>query len=374
MDEQRQALCYQIAVAGRGVSEVCREFGVSRKTAYKWLRAYRRDPAAVLNDRSRRPLHSPARTASATETSILLLRDKHHYGARKIHVLLERAGLTAPSIRTVTAVLGRHGRIARADEPSLQRSATCQRYEHERPNCLWQMDHKGPLEIARMRHHPLTVIDDHSRFCLCFEPLPDLTLSCAWPVLWELFAQYGLPDAILSDGAYASDRHGVSEFDQRLIRLGIRPIHGRAYHPQTQGKVERLHGTLDWELLNFNARRDCMSHFLADCDQWRRTYNLLRPHEALNDQPPISRYRRSTILRPDQLPQIEYTSGSVLRKVSQVGDIHYARVRIMLSKSLAAQFVRIEDDEAEVRVYYAWKLLRVIHHDQMRGRGHNQIT
>lgn len=231
---------------------------------------------------------------------------------------------------------------------------------------------------SRVRYHPLTILDDHSRFCLCFEPLGEKTLETAWPVIWRVFGEFGLPDAILSDGAFASDRHGVSVFDQRLLRLDIKPIHGRAYHPQTQGKVERLHGTLDYELLDFNARRDTLEHFLADRDVWRRTYNLLRPHESLDDQPPIARYRRSTIARPncamDDLPEIVYPPGSVLRRVSQVGDIHYARVRIALSRSIAHQPVRIEDGQSEVKVYYGPKLLRVIHHDQLVGRRHNQVT
>lgn len=285
-------------------------------------------------------------------------------------------------MRTVTAVLGRHGRLQDKTPVKPPSDPAPGRFEREQPNSLWQMDHKGPVEMGvghtRVRHHPLTVLDDHSRFCLCFEPLPDKTLETAWPVLWRVFGEFGLPEAILSDRAFASDRHGVSVFDQRLIRLGIKPIHGRAYHPQTQGKVERLHGTLDYEFIDFNARRDNLEHFLADRDVWRRTYNLIRPHESLGDEPPIGRYRRSTTPRPacgmDDLPEMVYPAGSVLRRVSQVGDIHYARVRLALSRSLARQQVRVEDGETEVKVYYGPKLLRVIHHDQLVGRRHNQVT
>jgi transposase len=378
MDEQRQALCYRIAVSGRGVSAVCREMGVSRKTAYKWLKVYRQAPGCSLADRSRRPHRSPGRTASAVEAEVLALRDAHRWGARKIRKVLQRGGdETVPSSRTVTAVLRRHGRIETVRSPDGQEPAT-RRFEHGSPNALWQLDHKGPLEIARLRHHPLTVVDDHSRFCLCFEPLADLTLASTWPVLWDLFGEYGLPEAILSDGAFAARRDGtgggVSDFDQRLLRLGIRPVHGRAYHPQAQGKVERLHATIEWELLGFNARRDAMNHFLADRDRWRRTYNLLRPHESLDDQPPISRYRRSPIPRPDTLPEIVYPPGTLLRRVSQVGDIRYHRVRIALSRSLARQCVRIEERPHEVAVYYANRLLRVIAHDQLTGRRPNQVT
>ena len=372
---QRQVLCQQIVGQGRSVSVVCREMGISRKTAYKWLKVYRASPGTLLSDRSRRPRASPTRTDAAIEQQVLALRDRHRWGARKIWHVLRQRGVEPPSPRTLTAVLRRHGRIERASASPAEEAP--QRFERSLPNALWQMDHKGPLEIARQRHHPLTVLDDHSRFCLCFEPLSDLTLASAWPVLWELFNEYGLPEALLCDGAFAA-RHdgggGVSELDQRLIRLGIRPIHGRPYHPQTQGKVERLHGTLQRELLSFDARRDNLDHFCQDRDRWQRTYNLLRPHESLGDRPPISRYRRSTRMRPPALPPIEYPAGSVLRRVSQVGDIHYHRVRISLSRSLQGQLVRIDQREEEVAVYYAWKLLRVIGHEQLTGRRHNQVT
>ncbi len=372
---QRQVLCEQIVGQGRCVSAVCREMGVSRKTAYKWLKLYRGDPGRSLADRSRRPRSSPARTDASIEQQVLTLRDRHRWGARKIWHVLQQRGLTTPSPRTLTAVLARHGRIERSALPPADEAT--ERFERSTPNALWQMDHKGPIEIARQRHHPLTVVDDHSRFCLCFEPLADVTLATAWPVLWDLFNEYGLPEALLCDGAFAA-RHdgggGVSELDQRLIRLGIQPIHGRAYHPQTQGKVERLHGTAQRELIDFDARRDNMDHFCHDRDRWQRTYNLLRPHESLGDRPPISRYQRSTRRRPSALPEIDYPQGAVLRRVSQVGDIHYRGVRISVSRSLRRQFVRIDDRDDEVAVYYAWKLLRVISHAQLIGRGHNQVT
>jgi transposase InsO family protein len=306
---------------------------------------------------------------------VLALRDAHRWGGRKIWRVLSRQGQATPSPRTVTAVLTRHGRIERWEDETPE--PTTLRFERSLPNALWQMDHKGPLEIARRRHHPLTVLDDHSRFCLCFTPLADLTLGTAWPVLWDLFGEYGLPEALLSDGAFAA-RHeaggGVSELDQRLIRLGVRPIHGRPYHPQTQGKVERLHGTLERELLNFGVRSDSLDHFGQDRDRWRQTYNLLRPHESLGDCPPISRYRKSPRTRPATLPEIQYPPDALLRRVSQVGDIRYRQVRISLSRSLHGQWVRIEEREDEVAVYYAWKLLRVIGHDQLSGRGLNQVT
>ena len=116
----------------------------------------------------------------------------------------------------------------------------------------------------------------------------------AWTILWDAFGDAGLPEQLLSDNAFStmgtSRPAGISWFDARLIRLGIRPSHGRAYHPQTQGKVERMHGSSVRELINFNARRDSPEHFRQDCNRWRSTYNNIRPHEALDDQTPASRW------------------------------------------------------------------------------------
>lgn len=310
VDAQRHAFCHRIVdQRQRPVSVVCREFGVSRKTAYKWMRIYRRDPLASLADRSRRPAASPGRTAEAAERAVLAVRDEHGWGGRK---------------------------------------------------------------IVRRRYHPFTVQDDHSRFCLCFEPLADTSIASYWPVLWDVFDAFGLPDQILCDGAFAAHGLGLSELEARLIRLGVRPLHGRPYHPQTQGKVERLHGTISHELFRFRARTAQMDHFLADRDRWLATYNYVRPHESLGDRPPVSRWRRSLRRRPAMLPEIVYDDNAVLRKVSQVGDIHFARVRIGVARSLAGQYVRIEEREHEIGVFYAWKELRTIARDQLAGRGHNE--
>jgi transposase InsO family protein len=318
---------------------------------------------------------SPLRTPEASERAVLAVRDEHGWGGRKIHrVLADAARATGamppPSPRTISAILKRHGRSdpARRPEPA----SPPQFFERPAPNELWQLDHMGPREIARRRYHPFTVQDDHSRFCLCFEPMADMSLATCWPVLWDVFGTFGLPEQILCDGAFAARGLGLSELDARLIRLGIRPLHGRPYHPQTQGKVERLHGTAERELFRFRARTDRMDHFIEDRDRWLATYNYVRPHESLGDRPPVSRWRRSHRRRPATLPEISYDRDAVLRKVSQVGGIHFHRVRIAVARSLAGQYVRVEEREHEIGVFYAWKELRTIARDRLVGRGPNE--
>jgi len=169
----------------------------------------------------------------------------------------------------------------------------------------------------------------------------------------------GLPDAILCDNAFSAPI-GLSWFDEKLVRLGIRPLHGRPYHPQTQGKIERFNGTAQRELIDFGARRDNVEHFNADADRWRMTYNTLRPHESLADAPPITRWQQSRRLRPAALPPVVYPPHAILRKVTQVGDVYYAGTRILVGRSLARQQVRIIAGEHDIAIYYCSHLLRVI--------------
>lgn len=373
----RQSLCHRVVHAGLSVVDAAREAGVSRKTLYKYLKRYKANPLDSLADLSRRPHRSRRRVDDALEERVIQLRDQYGWGARKLHAVLRGQHPREPlcSARTITAILNRHQRIAGPTPvPGVDRSAVV-RFEHDRPNALWQVDHKGPVEIARRKHHLWTMLDDHSRFCLGLEPMSYKSLAFTWPALWECFAEHGLPEAILADGAFADRGAGLSLWDVRLIRLGIRPIHGRPYHPQTQGKVERLHGTIARELLDdefHRTRRDSMRHFLADRDRWRNIYNLMRPHEALDDQPPITRYVPSTRRRPDAIPEMHYASGAMTRRASQVGDITYHRTRIAVGRGLARELVELIERERDLEVRFGPHLVRVIPIESLAGRRLNE--
>jgi transposase InsO family protein len=375
VSEQRVVLVQRVLLLGRPVAAVAREFGVSRKTACKWLARYRADPAAPLADRSRRPHRSPGRTDASIEDAVLAVRAAHRWGPRKIHRVLRdqrRRVEGLPSIRTVAAILARRGCVGPARPADGADPSASQPFERAAPNELWQVDHKGPVEVARRRVTPLSVLDDHSRYLLRFQPVTDVTMATAWAVLWELFGEVGLPASLLCDNAFggacrAAAGTGLSWFDARLVRLGIAPVHGRPYHPQTQGKVERLHGTAQRELIDFDARRDRLDHFAADCARWRMTYNALRPHEALGDLPPAVRWRPSDRPRPPTLPEVTYPSGSITRRVSHAGDVRYRNARVLVGRGLAGEIVRVEERDRDVAVYYAWKLVRVIRHDLLGG-------
>jgi len=409
MSEQRLALIHRIVTLKQSVGEAALAFGVSRKTVHKWLARFRRQES--LADRSRRPGRSPGKTSDPLEAEVLNIRQRFNWGPRKIHRILcdqhqgaddtpmpdaaasnsslarQKASgsssaasgdsvasaspkVTTPCLRTVARILSRNGCVG-SIPPEV--CAPPQFFERKAPNQLWQLDHKGPIEVARQRVWPLSVLDDYSRYCLCFRRTCDTSHQTTWQLLWELFGRYGLPESILCDNAFSASV-GLSWFDARLVRLTIDPIHGRSYHPQTQGKVERFNGTADRELLDFGARRDRFENFDEDAERFRTIYNTIRPHEALGDLPPITRWKASTRARPAQIPEVIYPSGSVLRKVSQVGDIHYRDARILVGRALSRQYVRIEEREHDVQVYYSWKLVRVIPHDKLGVRSRkNQL-
>lgn len=364
VSDLRLVFVHQVLTLKRPLSDVCREHGISRKTGYKWLRRFQKQPDQPLVDRSRRPQKSPRRTAEQLADRILQVRQQFGWGARKIRAYLRDQGCDMPSVQTVHAALVRRGQVPRAAQPELPPL----HFERSTPHQLWQCDHKGPLEVERRKIHPFTVLDDHSRYLVALRPCTDTTVAAAFAVLWEAFAECGLPEAILCDNAFGTTHESprtLSWFDCQLIRLGIRPIHGRPYHPQTQGKVERLHGTLERELWP-SIRRDSLAHFAADLQQWRvQVYNTLRPHEALGDRPPITRFRISPRRRPDKIPDVEYPAGAVLRKVDALGAIRWRGSRIRAGLGLAGQFVRIEQRDHEVALFFAQHEIRCLASDSL---------
>jgi transposase InsO family protein len=354
----RSAFVHSVRLLGMPVAHACRRFGISRQTGYVWLRRYDQDPDAELVERSRRPRRSPAHTDPAVEAAVLEVRDADRWGARKIHAVLRRQGVEVPSVRTVHAVLRRHDRVV----PSPPEQNDPIRFERSAPNELWQVDFMQGIEIARARHDQLTVVDDHSRYLLAMPLVPDRTMTTAWRLLWDLFGEVGMPQGILTDNGFATTHRTprtISWFEARLLRLGIRIAHGRPYHPQTQGKVERLHRTIREEFLTA-ARRDSLDNFRQDQRRWAVKYNTRRPHEALADQPPLSRWTPSNRPRPRRLPEIEYPAGSVLRKVSDCGIVRWKRARILAGNGLAYETVRVNETANAVELYLGQTLARSV--------------
>ena len=351
---------------GANIAALCRNFGISRKTAYKWLERHRGQGNSGLPDRSRRPHASPASTHATLEAAILALNAEHPYwGARKLRTLL-LSEVKPPHHSTIDAVLRRHGRTI-LGAPVRQEEIAPSRFEHAAPNLLWQMDFKGHFALTDARAgrcHPLTILDDHSRYNLCLSACGNEQRSTVQTALQATFERYGLPERMTADNGApwgTSGRAGLSQLAVWLIRLGIRVGHSRPHHPQTQGKDERFHRTLKLELLQrngFESLDACQFAF----DRWRERYNTVRPHEALQQQTPISRYRASGRAFPSVLPPIEYPSGDTVRKVSDKGEISFQNRRYFIGEGLRTQLVAIKpttiDDVFEV--FFCHKEIRRI--------------
>lgn len=312
--ERRREFVFFATQEGCNRRELCRRFGISPEIGYKWLRRWAANED--LADRSRRPHTSPLRSEAALEAAVLVVRDAHPaWGARKILRCLERDGLAAPAVSTVHAILRRHDRI---DPPPGTPGQPYQRFEHPAPNLMWQMDFKGPVRLSNdERCHPLTIVDDHSRYSVCLSACADEQGKTVRQRLEVTFGCYGLPDAMLVDngspwGGGPGERW--TELGVWLLKLGVDVLHSRPYHPQTRGKNERFHRTLLAEVFALQCFRTLIEVQPA-LDSWRAIYNHERPHEALGQDVPASRYRPSKRAMPAHVPKIEYPEGEIVRTV-----------------------------------------------------------
>lgn len=324
------------------VSALCRRFGISRKTGYKWLGRYLAAGLAGLTARSRRPHASPGRTCGELEARVCALRERHPaWGGRKLHHVLRRDGVRVPPApSTITGILNRNGLLSQ--ERRLVRD--WQRFEAPEPNALWQMDFKGPVHTDQQRCHPLTVLDDHSRFNVCLAACQDQRAETVQERLTRSFQLFGLPERMLMDNGspWGSDRaHPHTKLTAWLIRHGILVLHGRPYHPQTQGKEERFHRTLALELLSRRPNWRDHDDLQAAFDAWRDVYNFERPHEALGLQPPSTRYRPSPRPFCSALPPIEYPPGDEVRRVQQKGRISFRGRDLLVSRAFIGEPVAL---------------------------------
>ncbi len=275
-------------------------------------------------------------------------------GGRKLARRLRDLGHTdVPAPSTVTAILRRHGLL---DGPRAGELRAFTRFEHERPNQLWQMDFKGHVPCGVHRCHPLTVLDDCSRYNVTLAACPDERTATVRGRLEQAFRLHGLPERIAVDngppwGWGPGQRY--TPLTVWLLRLGVRVSHSRPYHPQTLGKDERFHRTL---------REEALVEPLADLasaqrrfDHWREVYNRERPHEALDGEVPAARYRPSERLYPETLPPIEYGPDDLVRKVGARGITALLGRAVRLPKAFRGEYVAFRPSESDGRftVYFA---------------------
>ncbi len=341
------------------MSELCHRFGISRKTGYKWLNKYQQHGKEALMDQSRRPQISPNRTPAGIEELVLQVRDRYPvWGGCKLRSLLVRDGhVDIPCPSTITAILHRNGRM---DAGETVKHQAFQRFEKEHPNELWQMDFKGHFAMTEGgRCHPLTVLDDCSRFLLGLRACANETHETVTEQLTSIFRLYGIPDRMLMDNGSPWGSDGNNPYTRLtvwLIRLGINISHGRPYHPQTQGKDERLHRTLNAELISRRRFHD-LGHCQPAFDDWRDTYNHVRPHQALDMSVPGERYQPSSRSFPETLTPILYDTGDVVRKVDVCGRISFRNRKFRVGKAFHQQPVALKptDKDGNFQVFFCHK-------------------
>jgi transposase InsO family protein len=319
------------------LSELCRRYGISRQTGYKWMKRYGAEGAEGLADRSRRPHASPKRTPADVEARVLEVRTRHPaWSAHKIGRRLRDLNCEdVPVDSTINSILRRHGCIS---EQARIDATPWTRFERSAPNELWQMDFKGHFGLLdQTRCHPLTVLDDHSRFNIVLQACHAENSATVREHLRQAFARYGLPQQINTDNGgpwgTPSKPGELTELAIWLIQLGIRVSYSRPYHPQTNGKDERFHRSLKAEVLNNRSFAD-PRQVQAEFDRWRDIYNLERPHDGINMATPGTRYQPSPRAMPDTLPPIEYAPGDEVLRVGWNGKVRFQGHLLRVSSAL----------------------------------------
>ena len=359
--DQRIQFVMTVRRGGVTVTEACRAFGISRKTGYKWLgREAAAGSVAVLRDRSRRPHHSPRRTAAAITQRIGELRRDVGWGGAKLAIMLAAEGIQITP-RTIDRIVRREGWT----RPDAAPTPAPRRFSRPAPNDLWQMDAKGAYPLGDGgRCHALSILDDHSRFAVGLEALPALRSDLVRAVLTRSFERYGVPTALLMDHGTpwwsTKGPAGLTALGVFLLKQGIRLIFGAVRHPQTQGKVERFHRTLG-ERLRWTGVPTTLRAFDGAFRRFVEEYNHRRPHAALRLEPPALHFQVSARPFQPHPRRWDYAPDLVVRRVAPLGHIHYQGRRYFVSEALKGEDVACVPFQDRVLVNYRHMYVRELH-------------
>lgn len=350
MDE-RIRFVVEATAPGVVMTEVCGRFGISRKTGYKWLDRYREEGLRGLFDRSRAPVGRP-RTLSAelAEVIVALKRSYPSWGPRKLrgYLMVAAPEVVWPAASTIGDLLARHGlvrsrRRRRRVPPMTVPFSGC-----ADPNDVWCADFKGWFRTGDGRRcEPFTVSDAASRYALVCRVVERTDWTHVRPVLEDAFRAYGLPRALRTDNGPPFATRGIAGLSRLavwLLKLGVRPERITPGKPEENGRHERFHRTLKEETATPPAATalDQQRRF----DEFRHTYNDLRPHEALGQRPPASVYVPSPRPMPSRLSEPVYPDTMEIRRVRSCGEIKWQGERVFLSEVLAGETVGIAEDAA----------------------------
>lgn len=333
---------------GEGMSDVCREFGISRKTGYKIFNRYKEQGLEALSDRSRRPIRYANQLPQQIESLIVTLkREKPHWGARKIRELLVRRldhDVRIPAKSTIHAVMHRHGLVKIPGRPRGRATGT-PLSQGTNPNDLWCVDFKGEFKLGNGQYcYPLTVTDHASRYLLLCEALESVREDPAIAAFEQLFRERGLPAAIRSDNGvpFASPNalFNLSKLSVWWLRLGIQIERIRPGKPQQNGRHERMHLTLKKEATRPPGMNALQQQ--ARFDEFAQEFNLERPHEGLAMKTPSEVYSPSNRLYKG-LPELRYPLHDRDIDVTACGRICLLRKKVNISSVLAGQRLGIKE-------------------------------
>jgi len=367
MAELRLEVLLEAERTGLTVSEVCRRYGISRQTYYRYRRRYLAEGLAGLEDRSRRPLAPANQISVELELEIVEMRKDHpRWGARRIRTELTRAGSEAPAVSTIHQVLVRNGLVAVRPR---RRPKADQRFEREIANDLWQIDATRILLVDDTEAWVVNLLDDHSRYLLASLAGFAATGELAWDSFELAASRYGLPRQVLSDNGlcFTGRLHGVEVmFETSLDDLGVEMINSAPYHPQTLGKLERFHRTLK-EWLEDEGPAFDLEHLQELLDGFRFHYNRQRPHQGIGDATPAERYGTeptpANVIRlpgVDEMTEPIYPPYAFVRKVGSSGNIGFRGKLICVGSRFAGASVRVIEADRLVHIYHGDTLIRVL--------------
>ena len=348
--DQRVEFVLRAREGEESIAALCRDYGISRPTGYLWLqRYYEVGSVNGLAEHSRRPLHSPQRTAAAVEAAVLALRDKTGWGGPKLAQALRRRGVAvAPA--TAQRILKRCGRVV---PPQVQKTKL--RFAREQCNELAQMDFKGDYSLSRGKCYPLSLLDDCSRYLHGLWPLPSTGGVGVKESLEAYFRAHGVPLSLLLDHGTpwfsTTNRQGLTWLSVWLLKQGVRLRYSGIRHPQTQGKVERFHQTLKRRTKHRGEPRT-LSEWRAWAVEFRQEYNFERPHEAIGNKTPGEVYQAVNLRAYQEQPREWEYSGGAVKRLNPQGRLYYGQQTYFVSEALACERVRVDECDGKLLVTF----------------------
>jgi len=348
------------------MAELCRDFGITRKTGYKWLERYQAAGMEGLRDQSRAPLYQALALSQEDEQRVVEVRLEHRYwGARKIRAYLEREGTSEriPAVSTIGSILQSRGLTVARKRRLRARANPEPLRDAEAANRVWSADFKGWFRTGDgERIDPLTISDAHSRYLLRCQAVKAADTEHSQPIFEAAFREYGLPERLRTDNGapFASNgESGLTKLSVWWIKLGIVPERIQPGKPQQNGRHERMHRTLKQATASPPARNRRVQQ--ERFDQFRQEYNHQRPHEALGQTTPATHYQVSPREYPRRLEEVEYPADWQVRRVARGGQMRWQGLNVFVAHALEGEAIGLQPlDDLHWRAWFRFYELGVL--------------